>query len=927
MNMETKFYGLGSDLKEILYNEFNKNEDVFYIFENPTSYYEIKKEYLKISENIFHNFKLLKESDFYEKLLETDKIVIREEKQVVLFYNSLTNDIRKNLKIENYYDVIDLAYNFYNLFYELQEYKVDVNKIKIEEWQREVFENLLEINKYMEEQVNLKGLILPYTLRKKENISNIFINKIRKICFVNKVKFTPFEKEILEFIEKKGIIIENIIQLDKNDFDEEKLEIKVSFGLPDKEIFNTKGINLEIHQYDNKFSQLIGMVKNINEINSIDKSNFSYNIYDGQEMNNKIIKDYQLLNQNKVTYNLEETMQNTKIYKVLNLIYNILDNIKVESKIDGNKKYIFKMKELYNSFKFDEFLNIFNLKESYNQFQLLVSDNYKYISKEMLENLDKKNETPKNEKLILFLDEFEKLYNIDNLYDYGKYLEEIFEKQEKIEDNIRSKYFEALSEMVVLEDFSFDNLWSGFFKGNLSSSLLKMFLKYLDKKSISLDLEQQIDEQEDEKKYKISAFSTISDTKKENIIFLNLQDFFPKVKVNNYLFSKGQRKDMGLPINENIRQIEFFKFINNIFGAKNVHLSYVKNIDENIDCAGIIEEIKLKYGVKLDKDSNIGEISENEEIGFLKKYFTSQGEKWEKKEIGPFIKSRLKKDKNKLMDERLSLGYYSFEKIREFEYGYYLEKMIGNTEMEKIDDKIDPLLFGNIIHSVYEKIVKENKEAIENKEYFANIKDIKEVLLNVLTSFEYKIPTEFIKFYKEVSFDEIAKSIKRFFDDLKDGEIEEIKKINEFEIYSEEKVRQKLEKEMENAKYKNIFINGVMDLYIKVGLQEILIDYKSGKLDKSKLMKAFEQLDFYSILLGDEKINIRKKYILNTWDGVIEKDTRESDRTLSKETVNKVISHYFEREFYGLGENNRTFNHKIYKDIVRRDKEDNEDRK
>ena len=47
MNMETKFYGLGSDLKEILYNEFNKNEDVFYIFENPTSYYEIKKEYLK----------------------------------------------------------------------------------------------------------------------------------------------------------------------------------------------------------------------------------------------------------------------------------------------------------------------------------------------------------------------------------------------------------------------------------------------------------------------------------------------------------------------------------------------------------------------------------------------------------------------------------------------------------------------------------------------------------------------------------------------------------------------------------------------------------------------------------------------------------------------------------------------------------------
>ena len=94
--------------------------------------------------------------------------------------------------------------------------------------------------------------------------------------------------------------------------------------------------------------------------------------------------------------------------------------------------------------------------------------------------------------------------------------------------------------MTVLEDFSFDNLWQDFFGENISPNLLKLFLKYLDKKAISLDLEK-IDEQEDEKKYTINSFSSMSETRKENIMFLNLQDTFPKIKVNNYLFDRDRK--------------------------------------------------------------------------------------------------------------------------------------------------------------------------------------------------------------------------------------------------------------------------------------------------------------------------------------------------------------------------------------------------
>ena len=225
--MKITYLGLKSDLKEILSEEFDKNEENLYVFENSSSFFEIKREYLKTYQNIFSNFKLLNSYDFYEKLLETDKIVIKEEKQAVLFYNSLDDSIKKDLKIKNYYDAIDIAYNFYELFSEMQEYKVDYSdkeKIGLEKWQEKTFDTLIKINKNIEKKVQEKGLILPYMLRKKENISDAFIKKYKKICFINKVKFTPFEEEMIEILKSKGIEVENKLQLGKNDFDEKKLQ-------------------------------------------------------------------------------------------------------------------------------------------------------------------------------------------------------------------------------------------------------------------------------------------------------------------------------------------------------------------------------------------------------------------------------------------------------------------------------------------------------------------------------------------------------------------------------------------------------------------------------------------------------------------------------------------------------------------------------
>ena len=604
--MKISYKGIGSDLKNILFKEFEKNEDTLFVFENSASFFEIKREFLQNEEiqqklGIFQNFKMMNSYDFYENVFVTDKIVVKEEKQVVLFYNALTEKLKKDMKVNNYYDIIDVAYNYYNLFAELQEYKIDLEKIELEKWQVETFGTLVEIDNEMKKVVQQKGLILRYMLRNVENISDNFLNKFSKICFVNKVKITPFEKELIGEIENRGIAVENIFQLSENDFNEEKLKIKDSFSLPEKNEFLEKfGTNIQIFEYENKFSQVLGIVKKLDESENEEKieNRVNYKIYDLQDNGEDGKKDYQLLRQEKISSNLELTMKKTKIYKILELICNILENVKiVEKKLEDNEKFEniekkdeknfghdlrIRMKDLYSGFKSDDFLRIFGLKKSYDFFMEIVEQDYRYISKNeifrILENQNGKfSRNPKDVEtagIINFIDEIEKIFEYQTLGEYENYLEKIFERSGELDKNVRDKYFEALSEMVVLEDFSFDNLWKGFFNENgISASLLKLFLKYLDKKAISLNLEE-TDEQDSENisRYSINSFSAISETRKENLIFLNIQDTFPKININNYLFTKIQRAKMGLPVSDDEKQIEIFKFYQNILGAKNVYL-------------------------------------------------------------------------------------------------------------------------------------------------------------------------------------------------------------------------------------------------------------------------------------------------------------------------------------------------------------------
>ena len=387
------------------------------------------------------------------------------------------------------------------------------------------------------------------------------------------------------------------------------------------------------------------------------------------------------------------------------------------------------------------------------------------------------------------------------------------------------------------------------------------------------------------------------------------------MKIHNFLFSKVQRAKMGLPTSDDKKLIELFKIYQNILAAKNVYLAYVKDLESNVDSASVIEELKLKYGIGVIK----GEISEAEELFFAKKYFLKdRTEKWVQKEIGEFIPSKLEKNLEKIKNEKLSLGYYSFEKMRDFEYGYYLEKAIGEQEVEEIEDEINVKIFGTIIHAFYENVVMENKVALENKIFKIDRNQLSEILKRVLNSFDYKVPKEYLEFYRKVSFEEILNSAEKYFREF----TEKLKEEEDIEIHFEERIKLSSEKEL----FENVFVNGVTDLHIKTSDKDYLFDYKSGKLKDSKkgyknykVDKALEQLDYYSLMLendGEKKI---EKIVVDTWEGKLVSDERNEDKILTKKTVEEIITRYQTEKYYDLGnfKDPKNYFYKEYKNICR----------
>ncbi|MFW6381745.1 MAG: PD-(D/E)XK nuclease family protein, partial [Bacillota bacterium] len=146
-------------------------------------------------------------SELKEKLYPPQRLVLKEEKLTVILYELMNDRQRSLLGIENYFDVIDLAGDFFHFYNELQEYKVkQEDKIQMmghmRDWQREKFSIFQDLRRKYLDYLRDSGYTDKIMSLRQSGFDTHFFRDYREFVFINIVDFSPREQELLEKLEQ-----------------------------------------------------------------------------------------------------------------------------------------------------------------------------------------------------------------------------------------------------------------------------------------------------------------------------------------------------------------------------------------------------------------------------------------------------------------------------------------------------------------------------------------------------------------------------------------------------------------------------------------------------------------------------------------------------------------------------------------------------
>jgi CRISPR/Cas system-associated exonuclease Cas4 (RecB family) len=850
--MEIKYIG-PSERPEILSGCVYVTDNLEYIKET----YE-KKDILEKNPIFF------KEGSFIESLFPPVTQVLKEEKETVCFYRSLTKQDKKKLKINNYYDCIDISGEFFKFYKELNDYNLKLESDFFQEtWRREIFDVFENIKKNMENFLIKENYHIAFN-RKIEAFDDYLIKGSKKIKFFNKLFFTPFEKSMVELLEGKGYEVELILQVKKEEFDEKNLK------LSKLAVSQDKSMDIKVYEIVEEmeaYAKLgIGEAKDV-------------------VMKNLGEKGLSLkMNPKYCTFN-PDSFENTKMFKVLSIFLELL-----RESDSRNGDFRIKYKSFFNS-SYDEIFG------NYFEFGILEKDKlrelaergYKLISKNIFQGEDE----AKYKKIISCLEELECLSNFSSIFEFKKYFSgensNFVFKYNKLYDRYFDSFNIFIDEITQIESIETLNLfnidgkpWEGFFE-NSGEGILRLILKYLQFNTVSMEKEE-----EGQRPLRFLDFDKLQLKKRERLVFIGLNEGeIPSKKSESFLLYDQERKDLGLSSYEERRLKEKFKFFSNIHNAQHVELYVLKNEEKNITSSSFVEELVAEKGLYFEKlpPVNYSDFMEN---------------KFKKSDINPGVyigeEDYLEKDER----DSLSISYYQYRNIEECLYRYYLKDVSKLREFPEIIEKMDLMSLGSLTHVAFEIVSNELKGYIESGNIDSvDLEEISSIAVDrAFFGNPLKSPTKYYHYYEKVLIPILKKSISKFFRNI-------FKRYSEIESFNPEYKVGKDIFEIDNVKIRS---TGRVDLTFRSGIKEVLVDFKTGK-------GGLRQLDYYSYsLFGD---NNSDKYIYSVLDEKLSNIREKGEKELTLDDMREVLEGFIGDERYRRTDKKKNCYYCEYKDICK----------
>lgn len=788
---------------ESLIKDLKKDLDTVYIFSD----YPLKNSQRKESNrNIFEPDPVyLTIDEFKNRVFKTDKVILSEAKRFVSLYNVMKKEF-KELQIESYFESIEFSDKFFKYYTELNK-SMCSKSIKLERWQEKYFNIFKRFKDKYQIFLDKHNYIPKDWIEDLRYLDLKELSKYKRIIFIDIVTFSELDKTILRELDKVMEVTVRI-QMNKENFDEENLEIK-EVKLP--KLQNKEMKILEVQDELELIGNLLDIMKMKNQRTNIfspeSETNEYSNIFPNNFMRGKLF-----------------VLNDTKFYKFLEIQSNLINSI------EYRLKNLIPINKFLDGILSLEMKGYYDLEEKdYEYVYNLIENDYKYIGVETNEKIS---------EIYKDIIEVSKIESIDNFIKYFNTLLENELFREKIYKDMYDKLQEYMGYAKTTEIMLKEKEIKECFR--TGGEILSFLLQYFNNVEIIKNIDT-------EGKYLIKPLENCKVLPKmRESIFINTSNrYLPRAKRDNLFLTEKQKKENGFIFYEKERKEEKYRFYQAILKNNYNTFIYIKNETSGEGITPMLSEVLSKYSVeKLEKS-----VFSDEVLNKLKELNSQEIEKIEE--------SILPKNKNDFKDGKLSIGAYDFDQLTHCEYRFYLNKIVKlNTFEKNFDYGISMKFLGIYVHYIFEKLTdKMWKKILNVSDYSVDEREVKELLIDSFNFNRKKIPVYLDNYFHQILIPRFTKNIIKFYKEIEKLYIEKnVKRIESEKGTGEGRVFLKGDT--------NIYLDGRVDLIIETNNSNHVIDFKTGsKIDK--------QLDFYSIMLyGDE--DKAEKSIYNAFEGNLE---------------------------------------------------------
>lgn len=654
----------------------------------------------------FQHVQFLTMQELKDQLFVTPLPILKEEKRTLAFYASLSETDKDFFKINTYFQSIELAHNFFDLWQEFNEELVSQdmvlsmlahNGVELLDWHIQAFNRLKTIKKNYKDFITARGFIDTIFTHTKSNLDVSSFASFQAIHFINQFYYTKLEREIIVALSAHDKEIYIYYQLPKELVNRETLAIQ-PFMVADLGQGRTE--HIDIIECNDEFSMLRGLIQHVHtqKLRHVVHFSAKHHPYG------------RLLSPLHFNLGRSQNFTTTFLFQFFKHICVILEHLLYEP---IQRKILVPVQQLLDAM-LDATVSTCLLGEETNvrssvldYLYTLVDQDYKFIDLGG-DLISRKNEKIYN-LLCRLLSKIRLFMGIDSISSFiekidtkdGVKIEDLLSDQEKGATNIREVFYRTLADFYSIEKSGIITEWHSIFRNSrvapqahIAAGILRLFIDSLTSCSIRF--------------YTAPAasprveFIDLQDTRNifyKNVAVMNVvEKEIPHARQTPFLFTESQREALGLKTYEDTKLLEKYYFMRLVLTTPHVTLITQRNQLQNIEISSFVEEIK---SFSPTSHIRVSQIADENYSGVYQYILKSQQDYY-----APVDKIRhisfytvplqLKRD---FLQGELNLSYYALANLLDNAFTFYIKNVIRLDERSKrVDADYSPMLIGTIVH-------------------------------------------------------------------------------------------------------------------------------------------------------------------------------------------------------------------------------------